>query len=169
MTANTPTFEAAFEAFDPNARVPGVRSRAARAREDPSARVFFARHASDPPRARRAILTGTGRPATHRAESELERFTKEEDAFAAGVLGGRGRWRNVGSSAGGGSRTRTIGFAPRVTAGGVLAADASVGTPASVVEALRVAAGRGRGGGRRLAYGGGSDGEGERGSSAFDE
>jgi hypothetical protein len=153
------------------ARVPGVRSRAARAGEDPSARVFFARHASDPPRARRAILTGTGRPATHRAESELERFTKEEDAFAAGGLGGRGRWRNVGSSARGGSRTRTIGFAPtsKTATAGVLAADASVGTPASVAEALRVAAGRGRGGGRRLAYGGGSDGEGERGSSAFDE
>jgi hypothetical protein len=133
--------------------------------------VFFARHASDPPRARRAILTGTGRPATHRAESELERFTKEEDAFAAGGLGGRGRWRNVGSSARGGSRTRTIGFAPtsKTATAGVLAADASVGTPASVAEALRVAAGRGRGEGRRLAYGGGSDGEGERGSSAFDE
>ena len=153
------------------ARVPGVRSRAARAREDPSARVFFARHASDPPRARRAILTGTGRPATHRAESELERFTKEEDAFAAGGRGGRGRWRNVGSSARGGSRTRQIGFAPtsKTATAGVLTADASVGTPASVAEALRVAAGRGRGGGRRLAYGGGSDGEGERGSSAFDE
>ena len=149
-----------------HARDPGVLSRASARAVDPSARVFFAWHASGAPR-----LGGRYSPErsaarrTARSPSSI-RFTPRRTAFAAGARGAISGGETVGSSVTArGVEDATIGFAPTSPGdpGACYTRTRAWGLSSLVAETvLPVAAGRVKGGPPKTRVAGGATERGQR-------